>query len=388
MLCIVITVIILQITVYATNTQIPVYSENTQIVESSSPFDFDEQLDALGKEELQQQVPEQAKELMRKTDTEELSVTKLLQLTPRKFFSTIWQLMTSELKKQVRMLASTVGIIVLCALFGGLKTASGENSLTQIFTTVSVLCVLTSVIKPILDCVIDTSNAIRDAAFFMLSYIPMFSAALTASGSPITGATYNAFLIVACEAISQVVAKTLVPLMGIYLALCICGALVPEIKISSSTSTIKTIVSWALGFFLTIFVGLLSVQTIVAQSADTVTVKATKFMIGSFVPVVGSALSEAYTAAQGCFRLIKASLGAYGIIATAFTFLPVLIRTILWYTLTNIAVIVGDLLGVTRVSEILKACASVLGITIAIILCFALMLIVSTTVVMVTSMGG
>lgn len=378
---IVIAILLLQITVYAVNT------ESFTLAEEGSAFNLDEQFDALGREEIESRVPEQAKGIMQKTDTSELSVSKLLQLSPKEFFTAIWEMAKNELATPTRTLAAIVGVMLLCALLGGLKTSAGENSLSQIFSTVSVLCVLASVIKPVFDCVAETSQAIKDVALFMLSYIPMFGAALTASGSPITGAAYNTLLLTACQTISQILSNTLIPLIGIYLALCVIGSLVPEINISSATDTIKRIISWTLGFFLTIFVGLFSVQTMVAQSADTVAIKATKFMIGSFVPVVGSALSEAYSAAQGCFRLIKTTLGAYGIIVTAFTFMPLLIRTFCWYMLTNLAVIAGDILGVPRVCGILKACGSVLGILLAIIFCFALLLIVSTTVVMVTGMG-
>lgn len=378
---IVIAMILLQVTVFATN------SEDTILTEESSAFNLDEQFEALGREELENQVPEQAKKLMLENDALELSPAKLLQLSPKDFFATVWNLAANEFAKPIRTLAAVVGVMVLCTLLGGLKTAAGENSLSRIFSTISVLCVLTSIIKPIFDCVIDTSQTIRDAALFMLSYIPMFGAALTASGSPVTGATYNTLLLMACQTVSQVVSQTLIPLMGIYLALCVIGSLVPEINISSAAGTIKNIISWTLGFFLTVFVGLFSVQTMVAQSADTVAIRATKFMIGSFVPVVGNALSEAYSTAQGCFKLIKTTLGAYGVIVTVFTFLPLLVRTFCWYILTNLAIIAGDVLGVPRVSGILKACMSILGILLAIIFCFALLMIVSTTIVMVAGLG-
>lgn len=378
---IVISILLLQITVFASST------EDIVLTEENSAFNLDEQFNALGREEIESQVPEQAKKLMRESDTLELSPTKLLQLSPKDFFAAVWDMAANELAEPIRTLSAVVGVMVLCALLGGLKTAAGENSLSRIFSTISVLCVLASIIKPIFDCVIDTSQTIKDAALFMLSYIPIFGAALTASGSPITGATYNMLLLMACQTVSQVVSRTLIPLMGIYLALCVIGSLAPEINISSAVGSIKNIISWTLGFFLTVFVGLFSVQTMVAQSADTVAIRATKFMIGSFVPVIGNALSEAYSTAQGCFKLIKTTLGAYGVIVTIFTFLPLFVRTFCWYLLTNLAIIAGDVLGVPRVSGILKACMSVLGILLAIILCFALLMIVSTTIVMVAGLG-
>lgn len=351
-------------------------------------FDIDGQLDAVGRGELMQDVPEGARELMEEAEVYDLSIGTLLQLSPREFFRAIWDAFVQQAAKPVRTLGVVTAVIILCAMLSGLGRVTTDKALGQMFTTVAVLCILTSVITPILDCIIDTSTTVREAATFMLTFIPIYAASMTAAGQPVTGATYNMFLFSTCQVVSQVVAQTLIPLMGIYLALCVVGVLVPDIKISSATAKIKSIVSWTLGFIVTIFVGLLSIQTMVTGGADNVTTRAAKFLIGSFVPVVGGALSEAFSAAQGCLRLIKTTVGAYGIIVALFTFLPILIQTVLWYGVTGIAGMAGDVLGVSKVSEVMKSCSSVLGILIAIILCFALLIIVSTAVVMVTGMGA
>lgn len=375
---------IMQTPVFA---QIADERQDSGTAESAEEFDMEAQFDALGRDELMQKIPPQAGELMRQSGTYRLSAGSMLQLSPKDFFATVWNLLVEQVKKPAKTLAAVFGIVVLCALIGGLKTASGESSLSPVFTMVSAMCVLASVIAPILDCIKDASKAVQDAALFMLSYIPMLSAAMAAAGSPVTGATYNLFLFSACQLVSQVVANTVVPLMGIYLALCIVGALVPDINIASASAQIKSIITWTLGFFLTVFVGLLSVQTMVAHSADGVTTRAAKFMIGSLVPVVGGALSEAYSAAQGCFKLLKTTLGAYGVFVSVFTFLPVLLQSVAWYMLTNLVVSAAEIIGAQKIGVILRACASVLGILISIILCFALLLIVSTTIVMVTGLG-
>jgi stage III sporulation protein AE len=123
----------------------------------------------------------------------------------------------------------------------------------------------------------------------------------------------------------------------------------------------------------------------VSGSADGVTARAARFLIGSFVPVVGGALSETVSAARGCLRLIKTSVGAYGILAAAFVFLPVLLRVFCWYFVTGASAIAGDLLGAGTVASLMRSCSSALGILIAVVLCFALLIIVSTTVLLVVS---
>jgi stage III sporulation protein AE len=241
------------------------------------------------------------------------------------------------------------------------------------------------VASPILDCVTGTSRAMENASGFMLAYIPAFSAALVAAGQPATGAAYNIFLFSTCQVVSRVVADALIPLLGIYLAVSVASVLVPELKLDSAAKSVQSAVSWALGLAVTAFVGLLSAQTLVSGSADGATTRATKFLIGSFVPVVGRALSEAVTTAEGCLRLIKTSLGVYGVLGAAFVFLPVLLRAVCWYAVTGVSAMAGEVLGVRPVASVMKSCQSALGILIAITLAFALLIIVSTAVVLVVA---
>jgi len=359
-------------------------------VKASAPegFDLNNQLDALGAGELVEQLPQQAMDMLREAEMDEISPESLLSLSPGRFFSMLWQIIVQNVRQPLVVLGTVMGIIVLTSLLEGMKNTAGENSLSPVFGAVSILAVLTSLAFPIMNAIIDTASAVRQASMFMLSFIPMFSATLVASGRPVTGATYNLFLFGTCQIVAQVDAQTLVPLMGIFLALCIVGALVPELNIASTAGAIKSIVSWALGLSCTVFVGLLSVQTMVAGSSDSLTARTAKFLIGSFVPVVGSALGDAYMAAQGSLRLIKTTVGAYGIIVAAMIFLPILIQTFAWFMLTNVAAIGSDILGVTRISGVLRACGSVLGILLAVIICYALLIIVSTTVILITGMGG
>ena len=75
----------------------------------------------------------------------------------------------------------------------------------------------------------------------------------------------------------------------------------------------------------------------VASGSDTVASKAAKFLIGSVVPVVGGALSDAFGATQGYLRLLKATVGVFGILIALMTFLPVFLQTVLWYFTVNLA---------------------------------------------------
>jgi stage III sporulation protein AE len=350
-------------------------------------FDIAAQFNAVGINEVAGLLPEQTRNLMEDGGFREISVQSLLQLSPAQFFVAIWRAFLEELYRPMRIFAALLGMTLLCAMLGGLRDDMGNSSMREVFGVVTVLCMISSAAAPILDCIISTVDAIRNASIFMLGYIPVFSAAVMAAGQPVTGAAYNGFLFMVAQIVSQAVSQTLLPLLSLYLALCIVGGLAPELGIASMCAGIKKIVTWSLGFIITIFVGVLSAQTMVAGSADTLTVRTGKFLLGSFVPVVGSTLSEAMLAAQGCLRLIKTSVGAFGIIAALGLFLPVFLQAVTWYLVTNVAAAASDLLGVKEVGGVLRSCSGALSIMMTFLVCYALLMIVTITVVIVTGLG-
>lgn len=364
---------------------LPIWAEESGL---SLEEQMEAQLDALGRDELLSRVPQEAREYLEEADLFDISLSRLMELTPGKFFPALGRILWNTVKRPAKTLAAMLAVILLCALLESLRDTVSEPALSGAFQTVSILCILSTVATPILDCIVRTTNTIQDAAFFMLSFIPMFSAAMISAGQPATGTAYNLFLLSACQVVSQVVAQTFIPLMAIYLAFCICGSFVPELNVVSAASGIRNAVSWGMGLMLTVFVSLLSIQSMLSQGADGVGVKATKFLINSLVPAVGNVLSDAYMAAQGCLRLLKTTVGAYGIVVALFTFLPTLLYVAVWYLITRVVSLAGDIVGVNRVSGILKACSNVLGLLIAAIFCFALLIIISTSVVMITGLGG
>ncbi|MFR4988848.1 stage III sporulation protein AE [Anaerotruncus colihominis] len=345
------------------------------------------QLDAVGADELLEELPDDAKNLMEGAGITEIDYKQLLTLSPSQFFGSVWELVVQRLRAPLTVFASVLGTVLLCALLDCLKTSLWEGSLSTVFTAVSVVCIAAAVVSPITDCITTTVAAIHDYSNFILSFIPIFSSIVTVGGQAVTATTYTAFLFAACQVVSQIAANMLVPLMGIYLAFCIVGNLAPGIDITSVAKTIKSTVCWALGLLLTLFVGLLSLQTMVASGSDTVASKTAKFLIGTFVPVVGSALSDAFVATQGYMKLLKTTVGAFGILAALLTFLPVLLQTVLWYFTVNITSAVSEMLGVKQVASILKSASATLGVLIAVILCFALLFVISTSLVLMVSTG-
>ena len=349
---------------------------------------FEEQLEASGADELIENAPEQVKESLYDLGLDTISFQKILSLSPKEFIPYYIDQVQTVIARPVKLLAIVVGIIVLCALMNALKQSMAKDKLKEVFQVVSILCICAAVITPVIDCISKTGKTIFDCSNFLISFVPVLSGVMTAGGQIVTATSYQVFLFWAAELVSVIVSRTLVPFLGIYLAIAITSSMNAEFRLDKIADSLKSFICWSLGGLLTVFVGILSIQGIVASSADTVSLKATKFLISSVVPVVGGALSDALGSVQSCVKLLKTSVGAYGIIIAVMTFLPLLIESISWLLVTKISQVVAEFLGVGGVTPVLKATSSVLSIILAIILCFMMLIIITTTIMMLLGTGG
>ena len=354
---------------------------------ASAAEQIDKQLEASGAKELFDDVPEEAKDRLEKSGIDDVDPDAILGMGIGDFFSNLWETVKSELLTPVKLLATLMAIILLCALLSAFRTTMEQRGVTKVFSVVSSLCICGVMVAPVSDCILRCAQLIEDCSNFILSFIPVFTTAMTVSGKPASSLLYNTFLFSAVQVIAQIASAFLVPLLAIYLAFCMVGSVSDYIKIDGIASSVKKTVIWTLGFLLTIFVGILSLQGLVANSADTVATKAAKFVIGSAIPVVGGALSEAFNSLQGCMGLMKSTVGVFGILVCLFIFLPGIINILLLMLALNLAAGLGEMFQVERVPQLLKAASSALSLMLGILLCFAMLLIISTTIMLVLGMN-
>lgn len=160
----------------------------------------------------------------------------------------------------------------------------------------------------------------------------------------------------------------------------------PQLKLGGISSAISRAVKWILAFSMSVFSALLTFNTLLTSSADSVATRAVRFTVSSFVPVVGSALSEAYRTVKSGMGLLKSGIGVFVIISIAVIFLPVLIQCVLWLLSLNLCKLVGEILGQNTAVTLLNGVSSVLGVLIALLLSVCTIFVISTTIILVA--GG
>ena len=116
--------------------------------------------------------------------------------------------------------------------------------------------------------------------------------------------------------------------MGFSLA--IVDAVSPSVSVGGLLTLSRKVTTWTLGLLMSVFLGVLSMQNLISGSTDTAAAKTTRYVLSNFVPVVGSAVSDAYATVRGSLQILRSTTGVLGIMALCLLFLPPLLQLLLY----------------------------------------------------------
>ena len=337
-----------------------------------------------GLELLQRDLPPQAQQYTEELSLDELSTGKLLSLSPQALFKLVTEQLADMLNRYKRELFSILAAVLLLAILG---TLGEKTQATAVFGLIGALSITAIMCEPVLFCVENGAASIRDSARFMLTYIPIYATVVATGGAPATAAVYHTVLMMAIQIVSQLAAGVFLPLTQSYLLLSLAGGIGQNKGVVMLSGSIKKLLNWGLVLVMTAFTGLLSLQSFLSAATDGAAVKTTKFLVGSFIPVVGSVLTDALSAMQGSLQIIKASVGSFGIVVAVLTFLPVLLQITVLRAVVAVASIIGEMLSVEQVKGVLSGFSNLLSIMTAIVLSM-MMLIIMSTAIMLSLSGG
>ncbi len=351
--------------------------------QESAPFEIISNTD---KQNLYNSLSDEAKKSLSNLGIDGIDYNSINDLTLEKIISEIISAAANQSANPLKAFISIIAVMLLSSMLGTLKSSLENSRMQQIIDVVATLCITSALVVPVSNTVLHTTEIIVTASNFMLAYIPIMLVVMVSSGQAVSGSAYYSMMIMAGQGVSQIASNVIAPLLNAFLGISIASAVSPNMNLSGITSFIGKIIKWLLGFVMTIFTALLSFKQIITTSLDNVSTRAVRFTLTSLVPVVGSALSDAYKTVQSSVNLLKSGLGVFVIISTAVVFLPVIAECLLWVLSIGLSKAAGEVLNLSQPCKVLEAVSTVVTTLLAIIFCIMAVYIISTAVVLM--MGG
>lgn len=302
---------------------------------------------------------------------------RVAQLETDGWLSVVSGLLREKLTAPLQTLFCLTGVILLCALsscfdFG---QASGAISLSGAVAAALLLG------SPLLSLLESAVRTIQTALVFLSAAVPVYAALLVASGSPTAGGTYSTLVLLLGNAVPVLVKMLVFPLLRLFLVLSVASALTTA-KLTALTDSLYSFMKWALALSVSVFSGVLSVQTTLNAQVDAAAGKAVKLMTSTAVPIVGGAIGDAAAAITNSVGVVKSGAGAFGILAVLCVFLPTVVEVILWSLCCAATQLAADLLGAPKLSVLCRQCGGAAKMLLAVLAAVCAVSVVSAALVL------
>ncbi|MDQ0337735.1 stage III sporulation protein AE [Caldalkalibacillus uzonensis] len=262
-----------------------------------------------------------------------------------------------ELLLNGKLLVVIILLTVFSMILENIQTAFESNQVSKVAYAITYLVIFILAINSFHVAMTYAQEAIANMVHFMMALIPLLLALIASMGNITTVSLFHPLIIFLINTSGILIHNLVFPLLLFSSILGIVSAFSEQYKVSQLANLLRNISIGLLGVFLTVFLGVVSVQGATSAVVDGVTIKAAKFVTSNFVPIVGRMFTDATDTVIGASLLIKNTIGLAGviilIILTAFPALKILSIALIF----NISAAVLQPLGNASVI----ACLNVIG---------------------------
>lgn len=331
--------VFLALTVFILLLSLPVRADEAELYQNS------------GADTLMEALPEEAQSLLQNVGADPMETPAPDAAT--KLFSALSEGFRAEWTAPARALLTLLVSCVLCRLV----QEFAAKELSYAVSVCGALCAAVTLLSPMASLLGQAARVTDAAAVFLLAAVPVYAGLLFTAGNTVTAPTYGALSLAAANAVSVLSSAVLIPVLRVFLAFSVASA-VTSFDLKRLTDALYKVIKWALVLAVTVYTGVLSVQTIVANSAEMAGGKAAKMLVSGAIPIVGSAFSDAFSVIVSGAALVKNGVGAFGLLASLAIFLPLCIKAAAWLLICFCAGLAAEVLGLKPLASFLNGCAA------------------------------
>ena len=288
--------------------------------------------------------------------------------------------------KILPILASLCGLLLVSSVSEAFRGALKSGEILSVCTACAVGAAAVALQYEILA---GAARYLYDLCALINALLPLTVSLYAAGGNvaaaSVSGGAFGIFLNI-CE---NVLAKSVMPFAGICLSLSLAGCISSHINLKDITGVIKKTYTTFLGLVMSIFTFVLAAQNAIAAGADSISMRAAKFVAGTLIPILGGSVGESFRTFASGVGVLRRSVGVSGIVLIFLLFLPTLISLLLLRTVNGLASGFASLLGLRRERELLSEISSVCGYICGVLCMCSLMFIFALTLLVgAVSFGG
>ncbi len=300
--------------------------------------------------------------------------------------TSVWQallnLIFDNLLAFLPIIATVIAVSILGGMIQNLKPNLSGKSIGSVIHFVTYGVVIILIFTIVMRMVSVTTNTISSIKAQMDAVFPILLTMLTAVGGSVSVSVYQPAMALLSSLIINVFTMVLMPIFLISTVLSLVSNLSNNVKLDKFISFLNSLFKWIVGLIFTIFISFAAVQGITAGSIDGLSIKTAKFAIKSYIPIVGSYISDGFYIVLASSSLIKNAVGAAGLLLLAGTILSPIIELVIFILALKLMAGIIEPLGDGKIASFVSTLSKNMTLLVSMVAAVSFMYVLLTGLVM------
>ncbi|WP_374723473.1 stage III sporulation protein AE [Calidifontibacillus erzurumensis] len=235
------------------------------------------------------------------------------QFSAREWINGILKFILYELLANGKLLGTLIMLTIFSLILQSIQNAFDHQSVSKIANAIVYIVLMILALNSFHLAISYAESAIENMMNFMIALLPLLLGLIASIGSLASVAFFHPIILFLVHTSGLIINKITLPLLFLATVLSIVSTMTDHYKVTQLAGLLRNIAIWILGAFLTIFLGVISVQGAAVSVSDGLTVRTAKFITNNIVPVFGRTLSDAADTVLSASVLLKNTIGLVGV---------------------------------------------------------------------------
>ncbi|MCW0118302.1 stage III sporulation protein AE [Bacillus subtilis] len=233
--------------------------------------------------------------------------------SPQEWLKALFSYLFHEVLANGKLLGTLILLTIFCVILQLLQNAFQQSTVSKVAYSIVYMVLIILALNSFHVAINYATEAIQTMTSFILALIPLLLALLASSGGAVSAAFFHPVILFLMNTSGLLIQNIVMPLIFLSAILSIVSTMTEQYKVTQLANLLRNIAIGALAVFLTIFLGVISVQGASAAVTDGITLRTAKFITGNFIPVLGRMFTDATDTVISASLLLKNTVGILGV---------------------------------------------------------------------------
>jgi stage III sporulation protein AE len=212
-----------------------------------------------------------------------------------------------------KLLGSLIMLTIFSMFLQSMQNAFEKSAVSKVAYAIVYMVLVIIALNSFHIAIDYTNEAIGTMISFVLALIPLLLALIAASGGLVSAAFFHPVILFLMNMSGLFMQYIILPLLFLAALLSVVSTMSDQYKVTQLAQLLRNWSIGLMGLFLTVFLGVISVQGASAAVTDGVTIRTAKFITGNFIPVIGRVFTDATDTVVSASALLKNTVGIAGV---------------------------------------------------------------------------